>query len=85
MVALSTVAIFFFLLVMVYPALCAVLAADAWYRKRRARGKAKERQIIADIETRTDKLKAIAFRLSILLLFFAAAPFLAIWLFTNFF
>ena len=85
MIALFTIAIFFFLLVLVYPAVCALLAFAAWYRIRRVKGTADEEVCVARIEARTDQLKNKAFKISILLLFFGVAPFTALWLMTNFF
>ena len=85
MTALFTIAIFFFLLILVYPTICVLLTVAAWYQKRRIRGKVKEEEMIAKIEHQMDQRKNKAFKFSILLLFFGVAPFLAIWLATHLF
>ncbi len=83
MIALFNIAMFFLLLVLVYPTVCAMLALVAWIQKRRQCAGKENSACIARIDARIDRLKAKSFKVSLLLLFFAVAPFLTLWLMAH--
>ncbi len=80
MIALTAIAMFFLLLIFVYPAFCLLLRVAAWYPLRKAGRRGERRQAADEIENRIDHLKQKAFRWIVLLLFFVVAPFFTLWL-----
>ena len=78
MVALSTIIIFFFVLVVVYPAVVGILVLYAWIKKRRVIGNLAGGTQAAQIDEATDRLKNRLFIISLVLAFFVIAPFLAL-------
>jgi hypothetical protein len=78
MVALSTIIIFFFVLVVVYPAVVGILVLYGWIKKRRVIGNLAGDTQAAQIDEATDRLKNRLFIISLVLAFFVIAPFLAL-------
>jgi hypothetical protein len=78
MVALSTIVIFFFVLVIVYPSAVGVLVLYGWIKKRRILRNDARGAMAAQIDATTDRLKHRLFIISIVLAFFVVAPFLAL-------
>lgn len=78
MVALSTIIIFFFVLVVVYPAVVGILVLYGWIKKRRVIGNLTGDTQAAQIDEATDRLKNRLFIISLVLAFFVIAPFLAL-------
>jgi hypothetical protein len=77
MVALSTIVIFFFILVVVYPAVVGILVFTGWIKKRRVNPNDAGTRA-AQIDEATDRLKNRLFIISLILAFFVIAPFLAL-------
>ena len=78
MIALSTIVIFFFVLVLLYSAVAVLLALYARIKKHRAiKHNAGGAMILAQIEDTTDRLKNRWFIIVLVLGFFVIAPFLA--------
>ena len=73
--------VFFFILVLFYPAASLVLSVSAWRMKRR-----KEKRNITDkkngeiIDKKTDHLKELVFKISAFIIFFFAAPLAAFYI-----
>ena len=80
MTALLAIITFFFIHVLLYVAISAVLAAAAWWMGRQA-AKAKNTDRMREIEGFIDKTKERAFIISLALTFFFIAPFVVIYLF----
>jgi uncharacterized sodium:solute symporter family permease YidK len=78
MVALSTIVIFFFVLVIIYPATVAVLVLIGWIKKRRVLRNDPRGTKAVQIDENTDRLKNRVFIISIVIAFFVIAPFLAL-------
>ena len=78
MVALSTIIIFFFVLVVVYPAVVGILVLYGWIKKRRVIGNLAGSTQAAQIDEATDRLKNRLFIITLILAFFVIAPFLAL-------
>jgi hypothetical protein len=78
MIALSTLIIFFFVLVIIYPAAVSLLVLIGWVKKRRIIQNDAEGTKAARIDEATDKLKNRIFIITIVLAFFVIAPFLAL-------
>jgi multisubunit Na+/H+ antiporter MnhC subunit len=78
MVALSTIVIFFFVLVIIYPATVAVLVLIGWIKKRRVLRNDPRGTKAVQIDENTDRLKNRLFIISIVIAFFVIAPFLAL-------
>lgn len=78
MIALSTIVISFFVLVIIYPAAVAVLVLAGWVKKRRAIQNDAGSTQSALIDEAIDKLKNRFFIISIIIAFFVIAPFLAL-------
>lgn len=78
MIALSTIVIFFFVLVIIYPAAVSLLVLIGWVKKRRIIQNDAGGTEAARIDEATDKLKNRLFIISIVLAFFVIAPFLAL-------
>ena len=78
MVALSTIIIFFFVLVVVYPAVVGILVLYGWIKKRRVIGNLAGSTQAAEIDEATDRLKNRLFIITLILAFFVIAPFLAL-------
>jgi hypothetical protein len=78
MIALSTIVISFFVLVIIYPAAVGVLVFIGWVKKRRSiRYNAGSSQPDR-IDEAIDRLKNRIFIISIVIAFFVIAPFLAL-------
>jgi hypothetical protein len=68
--------IFFFILVLFYPAVSLVLSVSAWVLKRRAGEKnIMDKKLGEIIDKKTDKLKDLVFIISVFFIFFFVAPF----------
>jgi hypothetical protein len=78
MIALSTIVIFFFVLVIIYPAAVSLVVLVGWTKKRRIARNAAGSTTIARIDEATDRLKSRLFIISVVVAFFAIAPFLAL-------
>jgi hypothetical protein len=78
MVALSTIVIFFFVLVIIYPAMVALLVLVGWIKKRRVLRNDPGGTRAVQIDEDTDRLKNRVFIISIVIAFFVIAPFLAL-------
>lgn len=78
MVALYTIVISFFLLLLVYPLAVGVAVFCAWVRKRRVIKDAPDSHELRQIDDRTDRWKNRLFIISIVIVFFLVAPFLAL-------
>ena len=78
MVALSTIVIFFFVLVIIYPATVAVLVLIGWIKKRRVLRNDPRGTKAVQIDENTDRLKNRVFIISSVIAFFVIAPFLAL-------
>jgi len=73
--------IFFFILVLFYPAVSLVLSVSAWVLKRRAGGKnITDKKLGEIIDKKTDRLKDLVFIVSVFFIFFFAAPFAAFYI-----
>jgi len=67
--------VFFFILVLFYPAASLVLSVSAWVLKRRTEKRnIKDKKIGEIIDKKTDRLKELVFIISVFLIFFFAAP-----------
>ena len=73
--------VFFFILVLFYPAASLVLSVSAWVLKRR-KGKRNimDKKIGEIIDKKTDKLKELVFMVSVFYIFFFVAPFAAFYI-----
>lgn len=80
MTALLAIITFFFIHVLLYVAISAVLAVAAWWMVRQA-ANAKNTDRMREIEGFIDKTKERAFIISLALTFFFIAPFVVIYLF----
>jgi hypothetical protein len=78
MIALSTIVIFFFVLVIVYPAAVSLVVLVGWVKKRRLGRNSAGGAKIARIDEATDRMKSRLFIISIVVAFFVIAPFLAL-------
>jgi hypothetical protein len=78
MIALSTIVIFFFVLVIIYPAAVGVLVLFGWLKKRRVIQHDDGSTQTAQIDEAIDRLKNRFFIISIVIAFFVIAPFLAL-------
>ncbi|RZB36601.1 MAG: hypothetical protein SRB2_02097 [Desulfobacteraceae bacterium Eth-SRB2] len=68
--------VFFFILVLFYPAVSLVLSVSAWVLKRRAGGKnITDKKLGEIIDKKIDKLKDLVFIISVFFIFFFVAPF----------
>ena len=76
MTALMTVVLFFFVLLVIYPAAAVAVALYSWVKKRQAIRNDTGGTIIAQIDETTDMLKNRWFIISVVLAFFVIAPFL---------
>jgi len=78
MIALSTIVIFFFVLVVIYPVAVALLVSAGWVKKRRGAQNSAESPTADQIDATIDRLKNRLFIISIIIAFFVIAPFLAL-------
>ena len=78
MVALYTIVISFFLLLLVYPLAVIVVVLCGWLQKRRIKKADPNSHRLHEIDDHTDRLKNRLFVISIVLVFFLMAPFLAL-------
>lgn len=78
MIALSTIVIFFFVLVIIYPAAVGILVLFGWLKKRRVIQHDDGSTQTAQIDEAIDRLKNRFFIISIVIAFFVIAPFLAL-------
>jgi hypothetical protein len=78
MIAISTIVIFFFVLVIIYPAAVGVLVLFGWMKKRRVIQHGAGSKQSAQIDEAIDRLKNRFFIISIVIAFFVIAPFLAL-------
>jgi hypothetical protein len=78
MVALTTIVIFFFVLVIIYPVAVSLLALAGWIKKRRIILNDAASTKASQIDAITDRLKSRLFIISLVLAFFVIAPFLAL-------
>jgi hypothetical protein len=78
MIALSTIVIFFFVLVIIYPLAVALLVSAGWVKKRRGIQNGAESRTADQIDDTIDRLKNRLFIISIIIAFFVIAPFLAL-------
>ncbi len=80
----ATIGVFFLLLILVYPAVCAVITLFGALKKRTALKTIQGMNTISEIDRTTDRLKESAFIISIVVAFFVVAPFIAFVLIANF-
>jgi hypothetical protein len=67
--------VFFFILVLFYPAASLALSVSAWALKRRAGEKRiTDKNFSETIDQKTDRLKEVVFKISVFIIFFFAAP-----------
>jgi uncharacterized membrane protein (UPF0182 family) len=78
MIALSTIVIFFFVLVIIYPVAVAVLVLAGWVKKQRVIHNDSGNTKVVQIDETIDRLKNRFFIISIIIAFFVVAPFLAL-------
>ena len=78
MVALYTIVISFFLLLLVYPLAVIVVVLYGWLQKRRIKKADSNSRSLDEIDDHTDRLKNRLFVISIVIVFFLMAPFLAL-------
>ena len=78
MIALSTMVIFFFVLVIIYPAAVGVLVFVGWVKKRRMIQLDGGGSRTDQVDEAIDRLKNRIFIISIVIAFFVIAPFLAL-------
>ena len=83
MIAITNVLIFFLVLTVIYPAAVTVLALLTWLRKRLVMKAENRRELLERIDESTNKLKDQLFIISIVVIFFVIAPFLALLLIYN--
>ena len=68
--------VFFFILVLFYPAASLVLSVSAWVLKRRTgETMITDKNFAETIDQKTDRLKEVVFKILIFIVFFFAAPF----------
>lgn len=80
MVSLYSLIIFFFILVVLYPAATLVLSLSGWLLKKRAVRQAKlAGDVIEAIDQRTDRLKTLAFNIVVILVLFCITPFVVLY------
>jgi predicted PurR-regulated permease PerM len=82
MTALFAIITFFFIFVVVYLAVAAVLAVVTGWLKRRARRKGAGDKVL-EIEQRMDRVKEKAFLIALVLTFFIITPFVVIVVFVR--
>ena len=78
MIAMLTIGVFFLLLILVYPAVCALITLYGTLKKRKARKIFQGIEAISEIDAATDRLKKYAFFVSLVITFFVVAPFIAL-------
>lgn len=78
MIALSTIVIFFFVLVIIYPVTVGLLVLTGWIKKRRVLRNDPGGTRADLIDEGTDRMKNRLFIISIIIAFFVIAPFLAL-------
>jgi multisubunit Na+/H+ antiporter MnhC subunit len=78
MIALTTIVICFFVLVIIYPAAVALLVLAGHVKKRRVIRDGDAGPTTDQIDNAVDKLKNRIFIISIVIAFFVIAPFLAL-------
>jgi hypothetical protein len=83
MYALSTLVIFFFVLIGIYTAAAAMVNLYGWIRKRRALQNKLCGETIEQIDQIKDRLKDRLFFISVLWAFFIIAPFLLVLMLFN--
>ena len=73
--------VFFFILVLCYPAASLVLSVSAWVLKRqKEKRNIKDKKIGEIIDKKTDKLKELVFIVSVFFIFFFVAPLAAFYI-----
>ena len=81
MVSLYSLIIFFFILVIVYATVSLALSAHGWCCKRwLARKRIASSDALRVIDERTDRLKAKAFNITVVLVLFCITPFVILYL-----
>lgn len=79
MVSLSSLIVFFFILVIIYSVASIALISYGWFCKRRIpHGPMPMRDARRAIDDRTDKLKSKAFNIAVVLVLFVITPFVVI-------
>jgi hypothetical protein len=78
MVAVYTIAVFFFVLILAYPLAAALLALCIWLKKLRARSAERPEAALDKLDEQADKLKSRLFIILTVVIFFVVAPFLAL-------
>ncbi len=84
MVSLIVVLTFFWMVIILYPAAMLVLSAVAWLMKqydKKPGDEASEIRRYRQIDFKMDRLKEIVFHVSVVLIFFVAAPFAVFYFF----
>ncbi len=80
MVSLYSLIIFFFILVVLYSAVTLILTFTGWLLKKRASREAPTAIDLCEvIDQRTDRLKTLAFNVTVILVLFCITPFVMIY------
>ena len=80
MVSLYSLIVCFFILVIVYSAMAAALLIHGWYRKYWiVRNQDASPGVLRVIDERTDRLKAKAFNIAVVLVLFCITPFVILY------
>ncbi|MGD9096758.1 MAG: hypothetical protein PVF97_01655 [Desulfobacterales bacterium] len=84
MVSFYSLIIFFFILVVLYSAITLALSFGGWLQKRWiGRSQATDPGRLAAVDDRTDRLKALAFKVTVPLVLFCLTPFVLIFFFFS--
>ena len=78
MVAVYSIAVFFFVLILAYPLAAALLLLSLWLRKRWTKPAARQQALLDNLDEQADRLKSRLFIILTAVIFFVVAPFLAL-------
>lgn len=80
MVSLYSLIIFFFILVVLYSAVSLILSFSGWLLKKQASRRAPTADNVREaIDQRTDRLKSLAFNVTVILVLFVITPFVLLY------
>lgn len=78
MIAVYTIAVFFFVLILAYPLAAALLTLGLWLKKLRAEPVDRQLAAFDKLDEQADRLKGRLFIILTAVIFFVVAPFLAL-------
>lgn len=78
MVAVYTIAVFFFVLILAYPLAVALLMLSLWLKKLRVKPEERQQAALDKLDEQADRLKGRLFIILTTVIFFVVAPFLVL-------